>query len=164
MRGWKTTRLSSPPVCAAVRLAALALTALCLLRSGVADDLKQLSASVFDSSEQEIDKIAKSRTSVEAEEEIAVAKRFIEHGKLLLRAGHTRKAAVYAERLHVQLELIRALVAAAAAAETTAAAKGDVLRLEQRLSSLKQRYRRLYLKVHGEALTDAFPAISEQGP
>ena len=107
--------------------------------------------------------IEKKKESAEALDEIAVAKRFIEHGKLLLRAGHTRKAALYAERLHIQIELIRALVAATVVAGAAKAAEGDVIRLQDELDILKERYRSLFLELHGEELTGAFPPITEQG-
>jgi hypothetical protein len=120
-----------------------ALLFLNLSRLGVADEGKRLSAEVFLSSQDAIEQIEKDPNAAAAKEEIAVAKGYVENGNLLFRAGHTKKAALYAERLQLQMELIRAIVAARAADRAVAAAGAEIRDLVNEVTSLRARYQRM---------------------
>ena len=131
-------------------------------RLGFADDVKRLSLDVFQSAEEAIERIEKDPDAAAAKEAIAVAKGFIENGNLLFRAGHTRKAALYAERLQLQMELIRAIVAAKAADRAAAAANAEVLELKNELKSLRARYQRILQRTEDEGVADTSASVQRE--
>jgi hypothetical protein len=142
-----------------------ALVGLLLLNSsrlGFADDVKHLSVEVFQSSEEAIVQIEKDPDAAAAKEEIAVAKGFVENGNLLFRAGHTKKAALYAERLQLQMELIRAIIAAKAADRAEAAANAEILELENELKSLRARYQRMLQRTEAEGVADSPASVQRE--
>ncbi len=155
MRGRRRKQPSSLHNHRALHLVLLASTILFTGRVSLADDLKRLSADVFLSSEAEIARIEGEVDADAATDEIAAAKRLIENGNLLLRAGHSKKAARYAEQLQLQLDLIKALIAARAYERAARAAEGELLALEDELRVLKDRYQEMLRLRHGDENRDA---------
>ncbi len=132
------------------------LVALAMAPWARADNLKRLSDAAFFELEIAIGQLETRTDSPAIEQEIENARRQILHGKLLLRAGRTKKAAEYAERLQVQVELIRALVSASEAVHEYDDVQREILDMESKLRVLRYRLNRLSLemtrnKVDGDA-------------
>ncbi len=122
-----------------------------------AGDLAKLSDAAFRRVNVELEKIEKDKGAEAATAEIAIARQWIEQGRLLLREGRVRKAAVVAERFPTELALIRALVAAGAAQDETRRVEEEIHDARNALRRIKSRYNRLVLKIQGAAHTNAFP-------
>ena len=131
-----------------------------LTQMAEAENLKRLSDVAFHDFEAIIAELEGSEQPKAIGGEIAVAKKLVTHGKLLLRAGRTKKAAVFAERLQFQIELIRAMIAASDAIQELHRTEDAILNMEMQLKMLKSRMNRLRLEVEGAKVTGAFPALS----
>lgn len=123
-----------------------------------ADNLKQLSDAAFDELEIVIGQLETRTDAPAIQQEIEDARRQIVHGKLLLRAGRTKKAAEYAERLQVQVELIRALVSAAEAVHEHDAVQREILDMESKLQVLRYRLNRLRLEMASDNIEGDAPS------
>jgi hypothetical protein len=134
---------------------ALALVAVAAIASG--DSLLKQAAAEFRRSGAELDKIEEREGAQVAAGEIALARRWIEEGFQLLKGGHEQRAAVLAERLPVQLTLIRAVLAAREAENAADKEEREAHQLRKRMDLLQSRYDRLVLKYRGAQATDAFP-------
>jgi hypothetical protein len=126
-----------------------------------ADGLAQLSAAAFARFGKELDGIEKSKGADAAQFEIVTARKWIEDGKRLLGAGRKKKAAVYAERLPSQLDLVRVLVTTGLSLKECEKLEQEAAIISQDLKILTAKHNRLILRVHGTALTDAFPVRKE---
>ncbi len=120
-------------------------------------DLARASDAAFRNMSTDLDSIEAGEGADAAAEEIARAREWIADGRSLLREGKFRKAAVLAERLPLQLELIRVLVVSAQAIAEATGIERDVLDMERELRVLQVRHRRLALVRDGGVLTGAFP-------
>ncbi len=122
-----------------------------------AGDLAKLSDGAFRRLNAELNKIETEKGATAAKGEIVVAEQWIEQGRLLLREGRVRKAAIVAERLPTELALIRILVAAGAALEDVRGVEEEIHTASLALRNIKARYNRLMLRIHGAEHTNAFP-------
>jgi hypothetical protein len=120
-------------------------------------DLAKLSHAAFRGFSSELDKTEKLEHAVYATGEISIARKCIEDGGLLLRDGRVRKAAIIAERLPIQLELIRVLVAAAGVLEEAKNVELETVQLERELLRLKTKYDRLSLQFYGKGASGSVP-------
>lgn len=112
-----------------------------------AGDLGKLSQNTFDSVAVELRTIEKMADASVAREELAVARQYIERGVLLLKGGYIREAAIYAERLNLQVELVRALIAEVVAARKANEVALEIRRLTAEMNRLKQQRQQLLMKV-----------------
>ena len=127
-----------------------------------ADSLRKLSDVAFQQIEDTITEIESKTESQAIIQEISVARRLVKHGKLLLRAGRTKKAAVFAERLQFQIELIRALLAASNAVVELATLEREILEMELKLKMLKDRLHRLMLETGDAKVPGSMPNTPER--
>jgi len=111
-----------------------------------------LGSAAFKKWTSQIDQLEKELSSETAAGEIAVARQWIREGQLLLREGKVKNAALIAERLAPQVELIRVVVTTGMASKEALSVEAEVETLEKALLGLKSRYDRLILR-HGEAKT-----------
>jgi hypothetical protein len=124
------------------------------------ENLKRLSLAAFNEYERIIADLEGGDQTAAVIGEMAVAKRLVIHGKLLLRAGRTKKAEILADQLQLQIELIRMLIAASEALRELSRSEQEILEMEQNLKRLKERLNRLSLEVGGAQATGAFPGES----
>lgn len=121
------------------------------------DSLLKEAAAEFRRAGAELEEIEQQEGAEVAAGEIALARRWIDEGFALLRREAERRAAVLAERLPVQLILIRAVLAAHEAEELAEQEGREAHELSRQLARLKARYDRLVLEHRGAQATDAFP-------
>jgi hypothetical protein len=138
-----------------------ALSVVAAAKTADAESLKSLSDAAFHELEEIIAAIEATQPFEAVKGEIAVAKKLVTHGKLLLRAGRTKKAAILAERLQFQIALVRAIAATGEAAAELRKTEGQVFEMEQKLKMLRGRLNHLRLEVDGAKATSAFPPATE---
>jgi len=126
-----------------------------------ANDLKVPGNLTFEKFENEIKTIEKSDNAIAVAGEIAIAKRWIEQGKLLLSAGHSKKSALYAERLKIQLKLIRITIEVFISKNRNETIEQETNELLSKLKSKKNRLNRLLIRLNGAKLSSAFPQNKE---
>jgi hypothetical protein len=124
--------------------------------------LLKKAAGEFRRSGTELDRIEEREGAEVAAGEIALARRWIEEGFALLKKGHERQAAVLAERLPVQLNLIRAMLASRLAEVEADREEAEAHELGKSLERLKARYDRLVLLHRGAEASNAFPRKKDQ--
>jgi hypothetical protein len=120
-------------------------------------DLFKESAAGFRRASAQLERIEKREDAHVVAGEIEVAKTWIERGFALLREGRHRPAAILAERLPAQINLIRAILSAWAVQEEVVRAQEDLDELERKLKLVQIRYDRLLLLRKGANLTLAYP-------
>ena len=120
-------------------------------------DLLKESAAGFRHASAQLEKIEQREDAHVVVGEIKVAKTWIEKGFALLREGRHRPAAILAERLPAQINLIRAILSAWAVQEEAVRAQEDLDELERKLKLVQIRYDRLLLLRKGANLTLAYP-------
>jgi hypothetical protein len=138
-----------------------ALVALAVAAPG--DSLLKKAAAEFRRAGADLDKIEQREGAEVAAGEIALARRWIEDGFALLRSGEEKQAAVLAERLPVQLTLIRAVLAAREAEEKAEQEERAADGLREKLELLRARYDRLVLDYRGAEASDAYPRKKDGG-
>jgi hypothetical protein len=126
-------------------------------------DLGRSADTRFQQAAKALEEIEARTESAIAAGEIAVAKRWIEDGRLLIESGKIEKAAQIAERLPFQLDLIRIVIATGLAMEEAKQVEKEVFELEQELKVLKARRDRLLLEKLGPKISNAFPPLEEAG-
>jgi hypothetical protein len=124
--------------------------------------LLKKAAAEFRRSGAELDRIEEREGTEVAAGEIALARRWIEEGFALLKKGRERRAAVLAERLPVQLNLIRAILASRAAEVEADREEAEAHELGKRLALLRARYDRLVLLHRGAEATNAYPRKQDE--
>ncbi len=124
-----------------------------------AANLTGLNSASFERLGSLLDEFDKMKGAQAAAAEIAVARVWIENGRLLLREGSVRKAATIAERLPAQLELIRVLIATGAAVIEAELAEQEIGEMEKEILLVKVRYNRLMLQKNGARVSGAFPPV-----
>ena len=139
----------------------LALVMLALAAPG--DSLLKKAAAEFRRAAADLDDIEQREGAEVAAGEIALARLWIEEGFALLRSGEEKRAAMIAERLPVQLILIRAVLAAREAEEKAEQEEGATSDLREKLKLLEARYDRLVLKYRGAEASDAYPRKKDGG-
>ncbi|MCP4599642.1 MAG: hypothetical protein GY847_03730 [Proteobacteria bacterium] len=127
-----------------------------------ASDLDGLSDASFGRLSSQLDDIELREGAESAAAEIAIARQWIENGRLLLREGSVRKAATIAERLPSQLELVRVLVTAGAALIKAEGVGQEIYQMKSKLVRLKARYNRLMLQKNGARVSNAFPPMEDK--
>jgi len=145
----------------------LLLTALmmCLQHAPVlASDFGKLSRAAFKRSSTDLDEIEAEEGARAAAAEIAVARKWIEDGRLFLREGRMKKAAVLAEKLPAQIELIRVIVAAGLVAAEATGVEKEILLKKKTLIELKARLDRLMLQRRGVDARSAEPSAKGAKP
>lgn len=125
--------------------------------SALGGSLLKRTAAELRRSGAELDKIEGREGAEVAAGEIALARRWIEEGFALLGRGRERRAAKLAERLPVQLRLIRTILAARQVEEQAESAERKIHADAERLILLRARYDRLLIKHRGAAATNAYP-------
>ncbi len=115
----------------------------------LASDLGKLSSAAFKRLSTDLDEIETDEGAHTAAAEIAVARKWIEDGRLLLREGRMRKAAVLAEKLPAQIELIRVIVMAGLVAAEAKSVEKELLLKRKIVIELKARLDRLILLRRG---------------
>ncbi len=120
-------------------------------------DLLKESAAALRRASAQLEKIEQREDAHVVAGEINVAKAWIEKGFALLREGRRRPAAILAERLPAQINLIRAILSAWAVQEEAARVQEDLDELERKLKLVQSRYDRLLLLRKGANLTLAYP-------
>ncbi|MBW2278150.1 MAG: hypothetical protein JRF63_11695 [Deltaproteobacteria bacterium] len=121
------------------------------------DSLLKKAAAEFRRAGADLDEIEEREGAEVAAGEIALARRWIDEGFSLLRTGEQRAAAVFAERLPIQLTLIRTVLAAREAEEKAEREEREATDSRDKLKLLRARYDRLVLKYRGAEATDAYP-------
>lgn len=144
----------------------LALTIICIFYSYsasvpvFAQDLAVLSSATFQRWSGEIDQLERDHTPVDpAAREIVVARQWIEEGLILLGEGKIKNAALIAERMPLQVELIRVLLATGTLLERARSVEDEVADLGKTLLRLKTRYDRLILSKNEPEKGDMTPPV-----
>jgi len=143
--------------------AACTATLLTLSLAAPGDSVLKKAAAEFRRAGADLDAIEQREGAEVAAGEIALARRWIEEGFALLRQGEERRAAVLAERLPVQLTLIRAVLAAREAEDRAEAEEQALVELSERLALLRARYDRLLIEHRGAQASDAYPRKQDGG-
>jgi hypothetical protein len=112
-----------------------------------ADD--EMSADSFNCFQSDINALAAHKHADAASAEIVVARTLIEDGTRRLRRGQRKKAAIIAERLPVQVNLIRILVSAEAAMKESEQLEAQASAIEKELRVIRERLARLTKKLRG---------------
>ncbi len=133
------------------------LATLLIALPGHGADLARASDAAFRKTISDLDSIEAGEGVGAAAEEISQTREWIADGQSLLREGRFKKAAVLAERLPMQLELIRVLVVSAEAIKKATGIEREILEMERELRVLEARHRRLTLARDGGVMTGAFP-------
>ncbi|MCP4674214.1 MAG: hypothetical protein GY854_01575 [Deltaproteobacteria bacterium] len=115
----------------------------------LASDLGKLSRAAFKQLSADLDEIEAEDGARAAAAEIAVARKWIEDGRLFLRDGRMKKAAVLAEKLPAQIGLIRVIVTAGLVAAEAMSVEKEVLLKKKSVLELKARLDRLMLQRRG---------------
>ena len=153
-------KITSPPR-GPLSILALLITVLAAIPSP-GRDLTVLSSATFQRWATQLDQLEKEQKSGDlVAEEMVVARQWIEEGLILLGEGKVKNAALIAERMPLQVELIRVLLATGALLERAAAAEADVDRLGKTLLRLKSRYDRLILSRNGAEKSGAIPPVKK---
>ena len=120
-------------------------------------DLLKESAAALRRASAQLERIEQREDAHVVAGEIKVAKTWIEKGFALLREGKHRRAAILAERLPAQMNLILAILSAWAVQQEAVRAQEELDELERKLKLVQLRYDRLLLKRKGTGLTLAYP-------
>jgi len=121
------------------------------------DSMLKRAAAEFRRAGADLDDIEGREGAEVAAGEIALARRWIEEGFAHLRRGEDQQASVLAERLPIQLNLIRAVLAAREAELKAEQQEREVAESRSELKLMRARYDRLVLKYRGAEATDAYP-------
>jgi hypothetical protein len=107
-----------------------------------------LSDAAFKSFSSHLDSIEKGKHAAAAMAEIAVARKMIKDGRLLFREGSLRKSAIIAERLPVQITLIKALIGIEIALHDAEHIESELRAMRRYIEILQVRYTEILSKIH----------------
>jgi hypothetical protein len=114
-------------------------------------------AAVLDGVERSLRRLAGHEHAEAASGEIELAEKWIEEAGEALGEGRNRRAAILAERLGPQLDLVRAVLDAAGIAAEAERAERELAELEAELNRLRDMIARLTIAREGARLSDAYP-------
>jgi uncharacterized protein YicC (UPF0701 family) len=110
-----------------------------------------------------LDALEKAEDAEAARGDILVARGWVDEGVAHLRKGRAREAALLAERIPSQLQLINAVLTLARVRKATALAQDEFGEIERRIAALRARQARLILERDGPHATLAYPRSSGGG-
>ncbi|MFO8070872.1 MAG: hypothetical protein R6V85_03260 [Polyangia bacterium] len=120
-------------------------------------------ATVLDGIERSLRRLAGHEHAEAASGEIDLAEKWTAEAREALGEGRDRRAAILAERLEPQLDLVRAVLDAAGIAAEAERAELELAELEAELNRLRDMIARLTIAREGVRLTDAYPRGEEDG-
>ena len=140
-----------------VRAALIGIAVFGLATPAGGDELHKRATAEFRRAGAELDAIEEGAGAEAVDAEVMLARKWIEDGFTLLKAGERDRAAALAERLPLQLTLIRAMLVVRELEIRAERVEQALIEADQLLSLLKLRYDRLIIERRGAAMTNAYP-------
>lgn len=161
MRGLIRKRADRSSICNVPVCAIVIAVILHSVAAGRADESQPANQTLLNTAANTIDELSQSPFARQATVEIAEAKRLLEKGILLKRAGHTEKASLYARQLALQLKLVNAVMATAKAQRDAMAAESALKTLKRDIAALKDRHAQIRDELTSTHPNDTAEATSQ---